>query len=269
MAYFISIMLTASVILSLIALGVALQPDAKAEIVRPSLVVEDVYFVMTPGTDSSSSSKDVTMSAFITNTGKEDAANVEVRTFAIDSDTNLGVDSNQVSLGLLPKETTGEAMLKLTVPEGNSYRIELLVFESGKIVVRGSGTVKLMGSSGHAGEDFTTDGGARGDPIEKKDEDGIFGSGDDKSSSSGVFALFALGFIIIVIITIAAVAGKNAVENSNRAEITTIKRFDSDSNGNGNGGNPRPAGGISMGSSPSPSPADKPPASPIIYKQEV
>jgi hypothetical protein len=216
-----------------------------------------------------SSSKDVTMSAFITNNGKKDAGAVEVRTFAVDSETNLGVDYSQASLGLVPKDTTGEATLTLSVPEGKSYRIELLVFESGKIVVRGSGTVKLMGSSGLAGEDFATDGVGRGSPTdEKEDETNFFGGGDGDSSSSGAIAVLALVFIIIVIIAIAAVAGKNAVD-SNRLETSSTQKFDLNNNGNGNGGNPRPTGGISMGSSPSPSPADKPPASPIIYKQEV
>ncbi|UCH87950.1 MAG: hypothetical protein JSV49_06680 [Thermoplasmata archaeon] len=214
LGYFITIAITISVILSVVALAIALQPEAKAQVVKPYLVVEDVYFVMEPNTeDVISGEVSIKMSAFITNQGQKDAVNVEVRAFAIDQETNIGVDDTRETLGIIAKKTTGETNLMLFVPEGKTYRIELLVFESGKITVRGSGTVKLLGSGGTSGEDFTVDGDADGygpaKDEESEDAGGLGGLSSSKGGSS-VAAVFALIIIVIVItIVLAAMASSS------------------------------------------------------------
>jgi hypothetical protein len=221
LGYFISIALSISIILSVIAIAVALQPEAEAKPIRASLVVEDVYFITSPGSYSQySEDKQVTMTAFITNKGDKDAASVIVKAFAIDSDTNLGVDYSQATLGLIPKDTTGETTMTLEVPEGNSYRIELIVFESGKIVVRGSGTIKLIGSSGSAGEDWRTE-----IPLDDEDKkrSGIGASltmsDEDAGSSAAAFAALAIVILVIIIIAVVAAVSGNKTNNKEEPEI--------------------------------------------------
>jgi hypothetical protein len=234
--YFISLGITMSVILSVVALTIALQPEAEAKVIEPYLVVEDVYFVVDDQVIySSTEDKIITMSVYITNSGKKDASGVSVRAFAIDPDSNLGVDYNEQTIGMIPQDTTGETNIVLSVPQGKTYRIELLVFESGKIVVRGSGTIKLLGSSGTAGEDFKTDpaNGVRGtENIDDSDGgSGLEAFADDEASGS-IFAGFALGIAIIVIVVTVLVAAKASGNRSDDdIKITTQE---------GNGLNRRP-----------------------------
>lgn len=211
MAYFVSIGILISVLFSIAALTISLQPEAEAKVVEPFLVVEDVYFVLSSTTGSSDSSdRSVTMTAYITNQGKKEAAAVEVRVFAIDTDTNLGVDYNQATIGLIPADTTGETTLSLLVPQGKTYRVEMLVFESGKIVVRGSGSIKLIGSTGSAGEDFTTDSNSRGKPTDDGGDGdiGLTAMSKEEAGSSGL-AIVALAISVLVIISILAAAMKS------------------------------------------------------------
>lgn len=233
---FISIGITMSVIFSVLALAIALQPEAEGVEVEPSLIVEDVYFIMASSTDADSREKTITMSAFITNQGKMDAVNVKVRAFAMDTESNLAEHSNEATIGTLPQDSTGEAILVLYVPEGKTYRIELLVFESNKIVVRGSGTVKLSGSTGSAGEDFKT---TRSDPqneaLDDKVGDGSWFSGTEgsmgaKESSSAIAASAALGILIIVIIAVVAVALIPGKKDENRNWPQPISNFNNNNN---------------------------------------
>jgi hypothetical protein len=259
--FFVSLLITLSVVLSIVALAISLQPEAEAEVVQPFLVVEDVYFVMSKSADDAiKDDKEITMSAFITNKGEKDAASVEVRTFAIDSDTNLGEDYNQATLGLIPKGTTGEATMTLTVPEGKTYRIELLVFESGRIVVRGSGTIKLMGSIGSAGADFQTDGDGMNSPRGPSKEDADSGSlgaleFSSEKEASGFAAVFALILIIIVIIVIVLVAARRKAE-SNVQTYSDPKINENYANNNGVNTN-------------SAYPQPKPSTGQLAYEQEV
>jgi hypothetical protein len=251
LGYFISLGISMSIVLSILALAFALQPEASAERIQPNLVVEDVYFVLIPSSDDAETGETtVHMSAFITNQGKKDAMAVEVRTFAIDQETNLGANDNKASLGGIPKDTTGEASMSLTVPNGKSYRIELLVFESGKIVVRGSGTVKLTGSTGSAGEDFTTEGPGLTDGDDKADEGGI-GSLTSGEAGGSIAAIAALGIVITIIIIIAVVAISRGGE---KEEPYVIPKPENNYINN----RPTPAE-----NTPSPTP------SPLTYKTEV
>jgi len=213
-----------SVLLSVVALTIALQPEADAKITEPHLVVEDVYFVMdSPSANSVSEDKIITMTVYITNSGTKDASGVSIRAFVIDPDSNLGVDYNEQTVGLIPSDTTGETNIVLSVPQGKTYKIELLVFESGKIVVRGSGTIKLLGSTGSAGEDFRTDpaNGARGgeDAEGKGAGDGLAALTESDEGSS-IFAGFALGIAILVIIVTVLVAARAGSRRSEDIKVT-------------------------------------------------
>lgn len=88
---------------------------------------------------------ELNISVFLTNQGKGGIDDVRVRAFAVERDSNLARDEDTRSMGRIEGETSPEGELHITVPNNDTYRIELLVFENGRLTLRGSGTIDLKG----------------------------------------------------------------------------------------------------------------------------
>ena len=147
--------------------------------------VEEVFFLMT-GQDNDTTTMDIDV--FITNNGEEDLSDVTVRAFAVEEDSNLARDEASVELGALGGHMTIEGNLTITLPNDESYRVELLVFKEGKLAIRGSGDVNLRTSVEYineAGEvNYHCDARATNYTTTKSDEPPSGGSGDDSAEMS-------------------------------------------------------------------------------------
>ncbi len=165
------------------------------------LSVEEVYFASEElgGVDT-----DLKIIVFLTNNGKTDITNVKVRAFIIESDSNLARDEDSVLLGRIRGKTTLEGELHISVPNNDSYRIELLVFEDSKLSIRGSGSIDLKGVgvvTDYMNLDTTNDESGWGAPDSAEDASSLL-------FTSLCVLIIPIGIIIIVVVVIVKQSGK-------------------------------------------------------------
>jgi len=79
----------------------------------------------------------------ITNNGNADAEDVKIQAKAVDQQTGLTMNKNEVEMGVIKKGTTDQESITLTVPNDKDYTIEIFIFEGDRVVVRGHGRVNL------------------------------------------------------------------------------------------------------------------------------
>jgi len=171
--------------------------------------VEDVFFIMTEQ-DNETTTMDIDV--FITNHGEEDLSDVTVRAFAVEEDSNLARDEAVVRLGALGGQKTIEGNLTITIPNGESYRVELLVFKEGKLSIRGAGEVNLRTSVEYLDIDgisysmwvprttnYTTNE-PDSPPVKSGGSDEAFSA--DAGDSSSYILVVGVGVIIVLIVLI-------------------------------------------------------------------
>jgi len=172
--------------------------------------VEEVFFLMT---DQDNDTTTMNIDVFITNHGDEDLSDVTVRAFAVEEDSNLARDEASVELGALGGQMTIEGNLTITLPNDESYRVELLVFKEGKLAIRGSGNVNLRTSVEYINwlgnvdyyydartTNYTT---TKSDipPAKSEADDGTLGASDEDVSS--YLCIVGGGSILVLVIVIA------------------------------------------------------------------
>ena len=122
------------------------------------LQVDDVFFVLTDSENGLRTDMvNIDVTAFITNKGKLDAKDVEIIAFTVDKNTNLALDKTTFDVGSIPKDKTSSSEFSLSMPNNDSYVIELIIFENGKIALKGSGTLDLKWNSGNQGNGFRSE----------------------------------------------------------------------------------------------------------------
>lgn len=162
------------------------------------LKVDEVYF----RTEDRLGGEDTALSImiFLTNDEDGDIDSVSVRAFAVETDSNLAMDEDRVVMGKIGGQTTSEGRLNITVPNNESYRVEILVFEESKLTLKGSGTIDLKGVG--VASDYRTERGGSGAPSFEASEDDTKLS-DLAGEGSAPFALcmfLILGFVIVIVI---------------------------------------------------------------------
>lgn len=108
------------------------------------LVVEDVFF-MKSSTRAEEERLDISTTIYITNDGLGDADNVKVIAYALDEKKNLAADEQEENVGRIFSEKTEAAKFLINVPAGMKYYIELLIFENGRLILRGDSSVVIQG----------------------------------------------------------------------------------------------------------------------------
>jgi predicted permease len=177
-------MLVGLVIASALFSAPAEEPEKRA-----LLYVDEVFFVLSSSSENSGSSKVyIEVTTFITNKGTLDAENVEIMAFVVQEDSNLAMDKSTFVVGSISKDKTQISEFSLTMPNNDTYVIKLIILESGKIAVKGSGTVHLEQSLGGRGTRFKTD-----------------NDGDDDYALHGGVALSETAFPIVIFLLIGAV----------------------------------------------------------------
>lgn len=151
----LGIIVSAIVVIVVVASALSSAPakEPEDEVV---LQVDEVFFVLS---DFNSASEKVTIdvTTFITNKGTADAMEVQIIAFVIDTDSNLGMDKSTFPVGEIPKDKTKASEFSMTMPNDESYNIRLIILESGKIAIKGSGSVQLDHKYGGHGTRFSPD----------------------------------------------------------------------------------------------------------------
>ncbi len=176
------------------------------------LIVDEVFFnhIEMEGAES-----DLKISVLLTNEGENEIDDVMVRAFVIERDSNLARDEDRAEVGGILGKTTKEADLFISVPNNDTYRIEILVFEDSKLTLRGSGTIDLVGvgvASEYAGAD---------DDDDMLDDSSIgWGSGDADSQLLGILCFFILLLIIGVVVLVVLLVNNQSKKKSIRSPGT-------------------------------------------------
>ncbi len=198
----------------LVVLIIVIWPE---ETVSTDLEVDEVYFSTKElgGTDT-----DLEILVFITNEGDDDVSKVEIRAFAVETDSNIARDEARAELSGLKAKTSKEGKLYITVPNNDTYRIELLIFEEGKLSIRGSGTVDLTGVG--SASDYRTDSGV--------DDDAGYGGiemSEDGAASAPILICLFMGVVVIGILVVVVVAmskKRGSVEPEKKVEPELKRR---------------------------------------------
>jgi hypothetical protein len=160
------------------------------------LRIDEVFFLLEgKGTDKIS----IGVTAFISNIGSEGAENVEIVAFVIEKNSNLALDQTTYTVGSIEKEKTKIAEFSLAMPDDDSYTIKLILMESGRISIRGSGNVNLNSHSGGSGTRFATDSGTRSGEYE---EDSMGMSIGASESSFPVWLLLGGLLALILLVSV-------------------------------------------------------------------
>ena len=109
----------------------------------PHLKIEDVFF-----RTHESSSISVMMSIYLTNDGLKDARDVEAHIWPIVEESNIATDKVEIVFGNIGVNETGEAEETIELKAGTLHSVDILVFESEKLVLRGRSTVSTEGAGG-------------------------------------------------------------------------------------------------------------------------
>jgi hypothetical protein len=113
---------------------------------EPHLYVEDVFF-MNNDVRADDEVTDLSTTVYITNDGLADANDVKIIAYPLDTKKNLAHDDTETTIGHIPKQKTSTAEFIISVPAGAKHEVELLIFEDGRLILRGSGSVVTEGSS--------------------------------------------------------------------------------------------------------------------------
>jgi len=128
------------VILMLILLGSVVLSGCIGQQSGTYLRVEDVDILQKSMSDGAIT---LEITPMITNNGNADAEDVKIQAKAVDRQTGLTMNRNEVEMGIIEKGTTAQESITLTVPNDKDYMIEIFIFEGEKVVVRGYGRVNL------------------------------------------------------------------------------------------------------------------------------
>jgi flagellar basal body-associated protein FliL len=111
---------------------------------EPHLIVEDVFF-MKSESRSNDDKVNILTTVYITNDGEAVAQNVNIIAWPIDEDKNLALDKAYAPVEIIPAQITSEIEFDIDVPPGNRHSVDLLIFERGRLILRGSGSVVIEG----------------------------------------------------------------------------------------------------------------------------
>lgn len=123
------------------------EPPKRVE--EAHLMVEEVFFIKSD-TRADSGEVDILTTAYITNDGLADAENVEIHAYPRNQRYNLGSDKTKTFVGKIPLQKTAEIEFIVGVPMGEKIEVELLTLEKGRLIMTGSGTVVISGTSSSA-----------------------------------------------------------------------------------------------------------------------
>jgi len=114
-------------------------PDVKA----PHLYIENVFF-----TGLESEGLQVTMTIYVTNDGLMTAKGVTIHAWPVVESNNLATEMTPFELGDIGVNETSIKQENLKLEAGTVHSVELLIFESGKIILKGRAEVSTEGIGG-------------------------------------------------------------------------------------------------------------------------
>jgi hypothetical protein len=107
------------------------------------LYIEDVYFKTYEPTTYT-----LQVTVYITNDGTKDAANVQAHIWPVVQESNIAMDMEEMDFGDIYVNETKMADQVINLKAGTLHSVEILIFDSDKLVVKGRASVSTDGNGG-------------------------------------------------------------------------------------------------------------------------
>ena len=140
--------------------------DKAPRTIIPHLYIDEVFF-----RSYESHAISLVITLYITNDGLKDATDVKVHIWPVVEESNIATDVVVLELGnvLVNQTASDEEMVELKAASVHS--VELLVFESGKIVLKGRASVSTQGSGGSSSTEVEARGATGDDDYDGMSDD--------------------------------------------------------------------------------------------------
>ena len=120
-------------------LGIMNEPiEAVSEKPEDHLFIEDTYLLKTDETNKTVS---VTCTPYMTNIWEEDSGDIKVIAYVVKTSNKIADFKNTVEFGKISGDTTAELEIPIVLTADN-FKVDLLIFEDEKLVLKGTFTIK-------------------------------------------------------------------------------------------------------------------------------
>lgn len=128
-----------TILIIVVCIFAAMILGSRAEPVFPAehLFVDATYLLKTNETNET---VDVTCTLYLTNIWMKESGNIKATAYVIETSDNLAVYKNTVTIGNIAADATAEIEIPLVL-SNNSYKVEILIFENEKLVIKGIITI--------------------------------------------------------------------------------------------------------------------------------
>lgn len=162
-------LLAATTLICITVLAVALGGGGEDNSIPPPtvpmshLMIEDVYFM-----ESEGEGDDMRITIYMTNDGTRDADNVKAHIWPVIEGKNVATDKEEITFGDIRINETMVGETYIALEEGTLHSVEILVFDSGKLVLKGEARISTDAEEGTQYENTEV----RGTPTDS-DYDGM------------------------------------------------------------------------------------------------
>ncbi len=144
-------LLAATSLICITILAVALAgddgtPEEKIEVPMEKLshlTIEDVYF-----RSYESATVSLLVTIYVTNDGTMDASNVQAHIWPVVEGSNIATDTEEIIFGDISVNETKVGEIPINLKAGTLHSVEILLFDSGKLVLKGRASISTDGQPG-------------------------------------------------------------------------------------------------------------------------
>lgn len=101
------------------------------------LFVDKTYLLKT---DETNDTVNVTCNLYLTNIWEKESGEIKAVSYVIETENNFAVFKTSVEIGLIDADSTAEIEIPVVL-SNNSYKVDVLLFEDGKLVITGELTI--------------------------------------------------------------------------------------------------------------------------------
>jgi len=134
-----ALVITAVAVLIVVGIFTTMMLLSRAEPIYPEehLFVDATYLLKT---DETNSTVNITCTLYLTNIWTKESGDIKATAYVIETSDNLAVYKNTVTIGSIAADSTAEIEIPLIL-SNNSYKVEILIFENEKLVIKGVITI--------------------------------------------------------------------------------------------------------------------------------
>ena len=108
--------------------------EAQRSFPNEHLFIDATYLLKTAETNDT---VNVTCDLYLTNIWEKESGEIKIIAYVIETSDNLAIDKNKVEIGKVSFNSTAEIEVPVIL-SNNSYKVDILIFESGKLVLKGT-----------------------------------------------------------------------------------------------------------------------------------